>query len=166
MRKQIILIATIVVCVCCVFSIGCKKGGLQGLVPLSGTVTYNGEPVEGAQITFAPDDAANGRSALAKTEADGSYKAMTLIPGDGVMPGSYKVAVRKMTEPPANGSDPVARPEGSDVDDKDADAESAKNSRLKDEVQDLLPMQYASPMTSGLTVTVEKGTATYDIELK
>ena len=71
-----------------------------------------------------------------------------------------------MTEPPANGSEPVAKAEGSDVDDKDADAESAKNSRLKDEVQDLLPMQYASPMTSGLTVTVEKGTATYDIELK
>ena len=166
MHKQIFLFATLI-CVCCVLSVGCKKGGLQGLVPLSGTVTYNGEPVEGAQLTFAPDDAANGRSALAKTEADGSFKAMTLVPGDGIMPGSYKVAVRKMTEPPANGSDlPVNTAEETSGNDKDADAESAKNSRLKDEVQDLLPMQYASPMTSGLTVTVEKGMAPYNIELK
>lgn len=159
MRKSFFLLA-ILLCATCALTLGCKKGGLAGLVQLTGTVTLNGEPIEGAQLTFAPDDATNGRSALAKTAADGSFTAMTLAPGDGILPGSYKVAVRKMSEPTESAVT-------SDVNDASHDAEVAANSASKDEVKDLLPIQYASPMTSGITVTVEKGgLSDFKIELK
>ena len=38
------------------FCIGCGgEEGLEGLVAVTGTVTYQSKPVEGAQVAFSPD---------------------------------------------------------------------------------------------------------------
>jgi len=39
---------------------------------VTGVVKINGQPVEGAVVTFAPKE--GGRSAFGKTAADGSYE--------------------------------------------------------------------------------------------
>jgi hypothetical protein len=83
---------------------GCGEKGLD-LVKISGTVKYkDGSPVwvdpsKGrAMITFMPADsqkeAAAGeirKGANGKIDADGHFTMGTLRPGDGVIPGKYKV---------------------------------------------------------------------------
>jgi len=169
-QKHIVL--TLVLCLTLVGSFGCKKGGLKGLVQLSGTVTLDGEPVEGATVMFAPETKdENSRSATAVTQADGSFVAMTLQPGDGVFPGTYKISVSKMTEA-RSAAEVLGKKSATSVEDKGneetmSDAEAAQMSYLKDEVEELMPAQYISPFTSGLSVTVDKsGVKDFKIELK
>ncbi len=157
-KKHVAL--TLILCAVLSVSFACKKGGLAGLAPVSGVVLYNGEPVADAQLMFMPDAGGeNSRSGNARTNADGTFDAMTLAPKDGLFPGTYKISVRKMTEPPK------AEVEIGEDGERD-DLAVARQAHLKDEVQDLLPMQYAAPATSGLTITVEKkGVKDFKIEL-
>ncbi|MDR3633257.1 MAG: carboxypeptidase-like regulatory domain-containing protein [Isosphaeraceae bacterium] len=82
---------------------GCGDGG-PSLVPVSGTATVNGKPLEGASILFVPEPNNKlGLVGLATSGPSGSYTAVTNNQ-PGLVPGNYKVKVRKV--PP--GSAPVA----------------------------------------------------------
>src|SRR5437899_612630 len=70
----------------------------SSLAPVTGKVTYKGQPVPGATIVFMGDE--NTRPATAVSGADGSYSLMTLD-AKGAMPGSYSVIVTKIDAPPA-----------------------------------------------------------------
>lgn len=70
--------------------VGC--GDSRGPVRVQGTVTLDGKPVAGASVQFIPDGNTS-RPAFAETQADGTYQIMTKDPGDGAMPGDYKVIV-------------------------------------------------------------------------
>jgi hypothetical protein len=75
-------------------ALGCK-GKEYGHV--TGVVTINGEPVEGASVTFAP--AEGGRSAFGSTGADGSYE-LDYTPGDkGAKIGVNNVYITTYTSP-------------------------------------------------------------------
>jgi len=83
---------------------GCGESGPK-LVPVSGTVTINGKPLEGAEVVFSPDDSNNdGQPATDLTGPDGNYKAMTRG-RSGVVPGKYKVVITKVTTPPTKTSE-------------------------------------------------------------
>jgi hypothetical protein len=70
------------------------------LVPVSGTVTLNGKPLEGAEITFTPDPAnAKVTPGSDTTGPEGNYKAM-FRGRSGLAPGKYKVVVAKVFLPP------------------------------------------------------------------
>jgi len=77
-------------------TLGCS-GGYDGLVPVSGTVTFDGgPPPAGGFLSFIPTERVEGRSsrpARATFLMDGEYQAMSFKEGDGVLPGSYTVAV-------------------------------------------------------------------------
>ena len=73
---------------------GCGKGGT---VPLRGTVTLDGRPLQGATVHFIAQDP-GGRDALGSTDADGVFRLSTSEPNDGAFPGSYKVIVRPATQ--------------------------------------------------------------------
>jgi len=64
-------------------------------VAVTGTVTYNGSPVEGATVTFVTDSK-DGRGAVGKTDGSGRFSLTTFDAGDGAIPGSYKVGVAKV----------------------------------------------------------------------
>ncbi|WP_166820680.1 carboxypeptidase-like regulatory domain-containing protein [Thalassoroseus pseudoceratinae] len=64
------------------------------VVPVSGTVTYNGDPVEGADVVFR--SSAKGGPAYAKTDAEGRFELTTYEPGDGAVPGSHQVRISKI----------------------------------------------------------------------
>ena len=65
------------------------------LVPVTGAVTHNGEPVEGATVVFFPQD--HTWAAAAKSDSNGQFQLKTLqaSPDDGAVPGTFKVTVRK-----------------------------------------------------------------------
>ena len=72
---------------------GCAPAGLEGAIAASGTVTHNGQPVEGATVVFAPEG--EGRAASGLTDASGRFQLQTVTPDDGVVPGKYQVAISK-----------------------------------------------------------------------
>ncbi len=76
------------------FLVGCGESGPK-LVPVTGTVTLNGKPLEGAVVSFQPDASMPGAMpAEDVTGPDGNYKALTKG-RSGVVPGKYKVVVSK-----------------------------------------------------------------------
>lgn len=108
-------------------------------VPLAGVVTLDGQPLEGADITFFNDKDDVGMM----TGAEGKYN----IP-IGAIPGQYKVTVSKL-----EGLEDV--PEGVAV------APSA------DVNPELLPPQYSNRSLTKLTFTVpEEGTETANFDLR
>lgn len=77
---------------------GCGESGPK-LLPISGTVTNNGKPVEGASVVFTPDPTNPlGQPATDVTGPDGNYKAMTNN-RSGVAAGKYRVSVVKVPTP-------------------------------------------------------------------
>lgn len=77
------------------FCIGCGgEPGLKGLISATGTVTYQGKPVEGAQVVLSPETS-GGRAAAGQTDAEGRFRLNSLKQNDGVMPGTYQVMISK-----------------------------------------------------------------------
>jgi len=73
---------------------GCgEDDGIGKRYPASGTVTYRGQPVPKATVTFTPVDAGSGRPATGTTDQNGYYNTSTASPGDGALPGKYKVTI-------------------------------------------------------------------------
>jgi hypothetical protein len=71
---------------------GCgSDDGLGNRYSVYGTVTYNSQPLEKGTINFAPEDA-TGRAASGLIE-NGYYTLTTQEPGDGALPGKYKVII-------------------------------------------------------------------------
>lgn len=90
---------------------GCGGSG-AGLVPVSGTIKLDGQPLGQAQILFVPIAATTADAELASvqsagvTDAQGKYQLLTLDHGPGAVPGKHKVEV---TMPKgAGGADPKA----------------------------------------------------------
>lgn len=120
---------------------GCSGAG-PGMSTVSGTVKMSGEPVGPGTVAFVPTGA--GNPATGNVDDFGKFTMSTNKPGDGVPPGTYKVAVT-IIKTPAHG----------------------------DEKGNLFPATYLTPEkymnaeTSGLTVTVDAGKSqTVDFDLK
>ena len=128
------LVAAIVVVAGC--QPAADTSGRPATVEAGGTVTYNGEPVDGASIVFAPT--AGGKAAVGTTDASGNFKLMTFDPEDGAVPGTYSVTVVKRTAVPDEVSE-------------DSEGPSAPPP------EDLLPKRYGSASESGLTAEVTDG---------
>lgn len=89
---------SIVLCSVTLSLAGCGGSDRPDLVPVSGQVLIDGEPVADASLQFVPE---GGRPASAQTDADGRFTLMTFEEGDGCAPGTHKVVVIAMTFPSA-----------------------------------------------------------------
>lgn len=113
---------------------GCGRSDAPELAEAGGTVTYNGKPLEGANVVFIPD--AGGPAAYGTTGPDGTFTWMTR--GEpGAMVGPGKVAITAFEE--------LAEPK----EEEDLTAED-----LKKMSQSRIPEKYGRVETSGLTATV------------
>ncbi len=121
--------------------------------PVSGTVTYQGSPVENATVTFlasAPD----GKSAVGRTDASGKFALMTFAPGDGAVPGQYKVMISKQVT------------EGGVSEEEAYKYIERGENPPEPTVKNLLPEKYTAADTSGLSADVtESGENTFTFEL-
>ena len=73
-------------------SCGGTDDGLGKRYPVSGTVTYNGSPLEKGAISFVTEDVSKNFGATG-TIANGSYTLSMGGDGDGAQAGKYKVTV-------------------------------------------------------------------------
>ena len=123
---------------------GCGgQTGTEGAVAATGTVTYQGQPVEGATVVFAPEG--QGRASSAITDASGRFQLTTLGPGDGAMPGKYQVGISK-TET----SGDMSREESQAYFEKHGEPPTVTTTEA-------LPEKYKSPANSGLTAEITEG---------
>ncbi len=85
------------VCGLCVIAAGC--GGGVAAVSVSGTVTVDGEPIEGATVVFTPLAVAKDGTAIAshgKTDSSGKYTLMTTVTEQsGAVVGKHNVTISK-----------------------------------------------------------------------
>src|SRR5687768_7723562 len=123
---------------------GCGPGNKLGTAPVTGTVTYRGQPVDGATVSFIPDG--DGRPATAITKAGGAYQ-LTTLDSEGALPGQYTVLVRKMEISPAS-TQPVSMEDALKL-----------NNRPPPPPKELLPAKYGDAAKSPLKFEVKKGQA-------
>lgn len=77
-----------------VISGGCSGSKHPATAAVSGTVTYQGNPVEGATVAFQL--AGGGGVSTAITDAAGKYALHTFGEADGAVPGDYKITISKI----------------------------------------------------------------------
>ena len=73
--KRNFTILLVVALAFCVGATGCAKK--KTLVPVEGTLTLNGEPVEGATVCFVPVDGNVGAAAAGATDSSGHFTVTT-----------------------------------------------------------------------------------------
>ena len=76
--------------------------GGDGKVSVNGVVTLDGQPIEGAIVTFIPVAKDQGQIAHGTTDKEGAFQLTTTKPNDGAFPGEYKgtVVYAEGAEPP------------------------------------------------------------------
>lgn len=135
---------------------GCGQAG-PPIAATSGTITYQGKPVDNADVLFSSEEQFEGRNwpASAKTDKDGKYVLETTGIGKGALLGKHTVTITK------RGPSPGAKP-----------GSPAVGNETKPQFQAymmpgpaLIPEKYFSPMTSKLEAMVDSGGNTIDFAL-
>jgi hypothetical protein len=109
--------------------LGCTQ---SDTVPVTGVVTFNGQPADQAEVMFNPK---TGRIATGVTDGNGRFTLSTAKPNDGALPGEYIVTLGEYY--PAD-KPPKMPPPGQPLPSR-------------------FPAKYGDPATSPLTATVERG---------
>ena len=135
------------------FVAGCGGGAERPeIAPVSGRVTYQGQSVEGAKVTFRTEG--SPRVGTGITNADGEYKLTTFDTNDGAVVGEHRVTIAKFEQEAAS-----AESEGYDPENPGAAYGQQMMSAAsgKDKRESQLPAKYADPATTPLTRTVVAG---------
>ncbi|HBT77306.1 MAG TPA: hypothetical protein DEB39_10390 [Planctomycetaceae bacterium] len=137
-----------VVLVAVALSFGCN-GSRRGIVTykVSGTVTYNDQPVSNVNVAFIPVVEEGGERAAAVTNEKGYYQlsSMNSDPGAGAMPGEYRVTLSHKIQRP--GVEPV----------RDASGNIIQYDFIEE-----FPAIYQDVENTPFTVKVVKGRNTFD----
>ena len=87
----------LLVTVCILSSSGC---GGEKVVPVSGTVTHNGQPVPGLVVSFVPQAVTEAGVSTGGTDDNGKYELTVHKTGSkGAVVGTHKVWVSRPREP-------------------------------------------------------------------
>jgi hypothetical protein len=127
---------------------GCSGSDRPPLAKVSGIVTLDKTPVEGAAVMFMP--VAGGRPAQGLTDAQGKFTLTTFDDGDGAILGEHKVTVTKVQITGAK-----------------ATADGLSGTTEAGQIKEvwIVPQRYSVPETSKLTAKVEKGMQPVPLEL-
>ena len=130
---------------------GCGQGGVPKNIPIRGLVSYQGKPLNGGDVLYAPVDEKQGRPAYGKIQGDGTFTVRTTEQISGVIPGKYRISIRA--------AEPVAgQPTASG---KTARSKTATKSRGEQKQKPLIPERYSDPQRSGLTDEVTASHSRY-----
>lgn len=128
----------------------------EPVYPVSGKVTYKGQPVADADVVFFCKE--KNISSFAKTNEEGKFKLTTFASFDGAPAGKHIVTVSKLSAATSTAKDV-------DVTDPAYDpiklVEGDKNSAPKN----LIPAKYADVQSTDLLATVTPDNQTPEVEL-
>lgn len=127
-----------------------------GMAQVTGVVTLDGAPVEGASVSFRP--VGGGRRAYGSTDGEGRFHLSSYGARDGAALGAHQVAVTKMV-PTKAGAKRLEQARAAGTDESLLDTSAA-------DYENLLPARYADPATSGLTVEVTSWTKPVALQLQ
>ena len=128
--------------------------GLSKRYPVTGKVTYKGQPVEKGRISFVPT-ASEGRPAAGQIEG-GYYTLTTMTPDDGAIPAKYNVTI--LAQEIDTGEIKAIAKGGQFHHDK-AFAKAVKTAKA------LVPSKYALAETSGLEREVKPQSNSIEFDL-
>jgi hypothetical protein len=135
------------------FLTGCDSSKIK-TYPVTGKVTYKGEVVAGATVSFTAKDRGEGQGvdAYARTDNNGVYKLQTQEgkPEGGTTPGEYYVLVTKL------GLKPTGR--------KSTDSTGVVTEETVPFSE--IPEKYNATKQTPLSFTVDKKKNTYDIVIE
>lgn len=124
---------------------GSSSSNLPPLVPVTGRVTWEGQPLVGAMVLYIPQPGAPGQGGTARTDAEGKYTLTALVRNEpGVAAGPYKVTVSTPLMDEGYTPEPNAPP----------------FTKVK------IPEQYSHREKTTLTAEVAPGMGPKDFELK
>lgn len=126
--------------VAALFVSGCSEGD-GGRVPVTGTVTLDGTPLNGGTVAFI--GGGGGALATASTDKDGKFRAL-------VAPGPNRVTISKEDVTPMR---TVAVPDDQMLMGTDAEYKAQQKAKPKD----LVPPKYGNAETSGLSFDIVSG---------
>ena len=130
-------------------NLGCG-GGDNGRVTVSGAVTLDGKPLDGAFLAFI--GGGGGALETATTDKDGNFKMLAA-------PGTNRVTVSKEDVSKAEQAAPKSDAETL----MGTDAQYREQQKSKPKA--LVPASYSNPETSGLSFEVAKGMQPLKIDL-
>lgn len=114
--------------------------------PVTGTVTYKGTPVVGADITFFNKEA--NRSSFGRTNEQGEYQLTTFSANDGAVAGKSIVTIVKFEAPP------MATTDVASIDTEEYVPPGANQSTDPPKPKSEFPDKYGKQETSGLVAMV------------
>ena len=132
---------------------GCGDGKIATL-KVTGTITFDGEPLAEANVNFTPKTPGQGNPAYAVTDDQGHYKLQTLLgkAEAGTTPGDYDVYITKMEKVASSNGGTLGAP-------------TAPSPESMRQPKSVIPERYGNTATSGLSATVEKGKTVHDFAL-
>lgn len=159
-------------------AVGCSKGPTLPTVPVSGSVTLDGKPLEGAAVSFTPVPSnPDGKPANGITDAQGTFQLKTYLGGttgqaSGAMPGDYVVMVTKYEA--SSGPAPAGAAEGHmDTAAQQKALQEAQQSgkpmelAIAGQTKLTTPQKYANPKDTDLKATVQgSGNQPFTFDLK
>ena len=133
---------------------GCRSGELD-VQSVTGTVTYNGSPLEGAIVTFVSAEDDSGYGATAVTEMDGRYSLNTHGANrNGALVGTYNVTISKTIAIDRNGKEYL-------------DDSQPLGPSGRPDTKHLIPEKYSGMSTTAiLSANVKKGKNVFDFNLE
>jgi hypothetical protein len=141
-------------------SCGAEDDGLGKRYPVSGTVTYNGSPLEKGEISFVTEDMSKNFGASG-TIANGSYTLSIGGQGDGAQAGKYKVTISAKEDYSEKAQADFQKVTGS-TSPKVLGPFVAKAAAA---AKSLIPAGYGDARTTNLTAEVKEGSNSIPFEL-
>lgn len=139
-------------CIVGVLFVGCG-GNVIKTEAVTGTVTLDGQPLQGALVRFSPKTSGVGTPGSAITDAQGKYVLQTPLgaANAGTSAGEYVVMLNKT----------ITKPTGKKTKDSYGDEQEVT------ELENILPATYDAPAKTPFSATVEKGKSNvFDFDLK
>jgi hypothetical protein len=150
------------------YALGCADDGIGKRYPVQGTVKYKGEPVAKARISFVPTGAKVAGQGASGVVENGSFSSLTTLnPGDGALPGEYRVTVDTRVI-----DEEKVKSQASDLATKNKMEKLSQippelQAKALNEAKAMIPGKYQLPESTDLRATVtESGPNKFDFELK
>ena len=136
--RRFVLFATVIT------ALGCGGSGLPETIAVTGSVSYQGNPVANAQVVLNSTDP-KGKPATGVTDAQGKFTVQTYVSptaqAKGAIAGQYKVTVTKVEQASMSSEEMM----------------KAASSGQPVMPKSLLPKKYSSEASTDLTADVKKG---------